>query len=691
MLSKEKNNILKFNYLIVALLIFFFNLSSCNKSIDTNSKSFKMMGVIDTANSFLRSQEYKNAITYIDLFYNKESDLSLIDLYQKYNFKSGFYLNYERNISKAKLNVDSNLLLLKNAKQKFPNEYVNALFNKGDLNFAERKYDEGLEAYFNGLKFAQEHLTLCEQSDFTSRLAFVKYKQEDFQKVIVLLKKSNQQVLQCNNSSDFYISFVRPQSNYNTIALCFERLGNLDSSVYYYKKALNFIKDNKKKYPQKKQFVKIAEGVIYGNLGGTYYNQKKYNEAEYYLMLSMKINTQPGYDLEDAKTARAKLAYVFIDQNKINEFKQLLPQIQADVKENSNRLYDASKLDLFNIKRRYFGRIKNIDSNLKYIESYYLLKDSISRYKEELRKINFDTEFKINDQQHRLDVLKKNSEIKNAYLIGIVAFLILLAVVLRLVWGNLNRSKKYVLELKSLNNKIADHNVQIQYALESLEQSQLDNDKLKKVVAHDLRNPIGGIVMAASFLKAKSDIKSEKMLDLIEKSGNSALILINDLLSAQYAADEMEMEEIDFYGILSYCADLLRLRAARKDQGIQLRASHVKIALNKHKIIRVFNNLIDNAIKFSPSGAIVSISSKVDKEWLITSIEDFGEGVPDDLGDKIFDMYTSAKKIGTIGEKTFGMGLSISKRIVEAHGGQISYKNKPNKSGAIFIVQLPLI
>jgi signal transduction histidine kinase len=72
----------------------------------------------------------------------------------------------------------------------------------------------------------------------------------------------------------------------------------------------------------------------------------------------------------------------------------------------------------------------------------------------------------------------------------------------------------------------------------------------------------------------------------------------------------------------------------------------------------------------------------------LITVEDEGIGIPDNLKDKIFDMFSEAKRKGTAGEQPFGLGLAISKQIVEAHGGNIWFESR-EKGGTAFYVKLP--
>lgn len=100
------------------------------------------------------------------------------------------------------------------------------------------------------------------------------------------------------------------------------------------------------------------------------------------------------------------------------------------------------------------------------------------------------------------------------------------------------------------------------------------------------------------------------------------------------------------------------------------------------------SNLIANAIKFSPSGAYISVELEEKPQTVVISVEDKGIGIPVGMKDKVFDMFTEARRPGTAGEQPFGMGLAISKQIVEAHGGRIWFESTAGNGTKVF-VELP--
>jgi signal transduction histidine kinase len=243
---------------------------------------------------------------------------------------------------------------------------------------------------------------------------------------------------------------------------------------------------------------------------------------------------------------------------------------------------------------------------------------------------------------------------------------------------------------RRLNRQITNQNTEMQKALTALEQSQADNTRMMQIVAHDLRNPIGAMYSIASMMLDEERTEEDRtMLGLIKTSGHNSLGLVSDLLKVHAGTDELKKEPVDLNQLLRYCVDLLRHKAEEKGQQIELYASAVTISANREKLWRVASNLIANAIKFSPTGAFIHVSLHEEADKVRIAVEDHGIGIPQEIAPKIFDMFTDAKRAGTAGEQPFGLGLAISKQIVEAHGGKLWFESKQG-NGTTFFVELPV-
>jgi two-component system sensor histidine kinase VicK len=115
-----------------------------------------------------------------------------------------------------------------------------------------------------------------------------------------------------------------------------------------------------------------------------------------------------------------------------------------------------------------------------------------------------------------------------------------------------------------------------------------------------------------------------------------------------------------------------------------------KLLISREKIWRVISNLISNAIKFSPNGAIINLKITGDNDAIKIAVADNGIGIPDNIKDLVFNKFTSAKRPGTAGEKSFGLGLSICRQIIENHDGEIWFESNTD-NGTTFYISLPLV
>ena len=105
-------------------------------------------------------------------------------------------------------------------------------------------------------------------------------------------------------------------------------------------------------------------------------------------------------------------------------------------------------------------------------------------------------------------------------------------------------------------------------------------------------------------------------------------------------------------------------------------------------IVQVIINIVDNAIKYTPNGSEITISTERKNDMISVSIADNGNGIADNLKDKVFDMfYTGANKIAD-SRRSLGLGLSLCKTIISAHGGEITVSDN-NPHGAVFTFTLP--
>ena len=293
-------------------------------------------------------------------------------------------------------------------------------------------------------------------------------------------------------------------------------------------------------------------------------------------------------------------------------------------------------------------------------------------------------EYAVKDQELVSQKIASDYNGKLLWLAAAVCFITIASILFLL------RSSKLV---KRTNQVLTTQFHQLESASEALEKTNQNYAKLIKVVAHDLRNPIGAINSFSSLLQEENlaDQERTQFLELIHESSNSCIKLIGDLLETDFNFNQSELlkEQIDLPTFLQNTVALLSFRAAEKRQQLFLAEyPQTHFTADRDKIVRVLNNLIVNAIKFSPEQGIIQVSAQKTFLGIEILVKDNGLGIPKQSEEKLFDPFTPSKRIGTAGEQPFGLGLYISKQIVAAHRGKIWFESIEGK-GTTFVIFIP--
>jgi signal transduction histidine kinase len=294
-------------------------------------------------------------------------------------------------------------------------------------------------------------------------------------------------------------------------------------------------------------------------------------------------------------------------------------------------------------------------------------------------------EYALKDQQ--LESAQVQSKYELRFLIFALFICALTIIILILLWRNWRQLRKTSVALRLQFE-------QSENTMDALDVMNKNYARLIKIVAHDLRNPISAISTISGMLQPDEKLPAEmkELMNLVQVSSKNCLDMINDLLDTDFDPQQnVKMEELSTGELLEQCVSLLSFRAKDKDQQLILTGNvNVKIHGDHEKLWRVMNNLIINAIKFSPVGSEINVKSRKLKNKVVITVKDTGLGIPHDTQDKIFDPFTTARRKGTEGEQPFGLGLYISKQIIEAHKGKIWVESEPDK-GTVFYVELPIL
>ena len=217
-----------------------------------------------------------------------------------------------------------------------------------------------------------------------------------------------------------------------------------------------------------------------------------------------------------------------------------------------------------------------------------------------------------------------------------------------------------------------------------------------ETVAHDLRNPLTAIVMAADVLRDQPALaqapRAEAMLNAVTAAARGMTRLIADVLDhakIETGSLVLERSEIDLRPLVAALVVRFELIATPKGVAIISRISpHLPaVEADSGRLEQVLSNLLGNAVKFTPSGGMVEVTAGEEDERLVITVADTGPGVPPDQLDHLFERYWQAAATASQGS---GLGLAIAKGIMDAHGGTIGVRSRPGH-GATFCVSLPLV
>ena len=236
---------------------------------------------------------------------------------------------------------------------------------------------------------------------------------------------------------------------------------------------------------------------------------------------------------------------------------------------------------------------------------------------------------------------------------------------------------KYIVDLRT---------VQLEDANERLVKSErlAAIGELAGMVGHDLRNPLAGIKNAAYYLKKKgteiSEAQTKEMLEIIDEAIGRSDKIINDLLDY---SREMHLELTKYLAHTLVDEAIGVIKVPDRIQILNLVQEEIWICVNVDKMMRVFINLIKNAIDAMPENGTLKITSFQTTDYLKIAFADTGKGIPEITLKKLFTPLFTTKAQG------MGFGLAICKRIIEAHGGTITVKTVLNK-GTTFTIALPV-
>ncbi|NCD71940.1 tetratricopeptide repeat-containing sensor histidine kinase [Mucilaginibacter agri] len=567
--------------------------------------------------------------------------------------------------------------------KQYPNEYFQTMLVKGDAGIRSQKYISALNYYFKAKKALTSEGS-CDNGDLSSKMAYIFFSQKKYELAAKYWVESNSKLATCHDRYSKQKIFFKQQGALNNAGYSFFKAGRYDTANYYFTEDLKLTAQADSDHLVNKSYINGARVVVYDNLAGLSIVKGDLPSAQKYLDQSLSI---PTANIDGMKIPPfIKLAKVSMLTGNNKKAEDAFYQSRLLL----NRFYKAnpeSNIEWNRLYAQYLLKLKRSVEAYRYQDAYIRLRDSVFNNSSSLYQLDVDRELNSLSQKQSLIDLQQRNHIKKVYLFGISVIVFLAIVIMILIARNLKKSQ--------LSHKSAtQQNEELRATLDELARVNQNYIRIMRVMAHDLRNPLSGMTGLATVLLSEDDLSDDnrQMIKLIETTGIYSMEMIAELLKSGLAEDDgvLKKHVLDIKALLYDSVELLQFKAKEKSQTIVFDSGDKPIManINHEKIWRVFNNLIVNAIKFSHDGGIINVGIKQQKDTVLISIADNGIGIPESEKESIFEMFTSAKKFGTNGEQPFGLGLSISKRIVEKHQGRIWFESNPGE-GTTFYLELP--
>lgn len=436
--------------------------------------------------------------------------------------------------------------------------------------------------------------------------------------------------------------------NYNNLGDCYIHLEEYDKATAYFEKAL-VISEKMKSKP--------LHALLYLNIAEVKAKQQLYDEAIKYSNLSLDFAKETG-DIEIQAATVLALSSIYESQGNI---KKALHYKNDYIAKNDRALKygDQKKIQLFQ-------SLNELDK---------------SQY--ELQKL------KIQKENADLKLQTKNNQ--TYFFIFVTVGLVALVVIL---FVQKKAKNKIYAELQVQTEQISALKDNVQVQNDHLNDLNNTKNKLFKIIAHDLKNPLSSIEAFTDLMLQEDVDCSEEdkvvFLNLIKESATKASEILNDVLIwALNQEKPVDNKKLSIKNLINEELKLLEIQASQKEISIHNQIDvHLDIVTDKNKVATVLRNLISNAIKYSyPQGAI-TISAAVIDQFVKITVKDNGIGMTTEDMHNLFIVDYKKSKPGTNDEEGTGLGLVLCKDFVQKLGGKITVSSEANH-GSAFSFTLP--
>ncbi|MEQ9188338.1 MAG: HAMP domain-containing sensor histidine kinase [Cryomorphaceae bacterium] len=360
-----------------------------------------------------------------------------------------------------------------------------------------------------------------------------------------------------------------------------------------------------------------------------------------------------------------------------------------------NELYNSDKIAVYAFRFSING--KEFDRELVHDSSDFYHDEKDDEYYRNFaldEVYSANTQLNLYGQNMVVNTWKKAtpSELPSERRMLWILFLVFNLFSLIVTW-QINKRKHLTDLVSRTNQQLRAHGKEIQIQNVRMKQLNTTKDRFFSIIAHDLRAPLSTIKALLSLISDEKNLTPE-LKDLISKLGrstNSTLSLLDNLLRwAMTQTGEINYKPfpINLYNVVADNVYLLSQTASHKQITLAFDIDQELYCIgDKNMLTSVFRNLISNAIKFTPQGGTIQITSSSDDKHLSIKVKDNGIGMGTEKLNTLFELSADSAAEGTDGEPGTGLGLILCKEFIEVHNGSIEVQSTLGQ-GTEFIVRL---
>ena len=649
-----------------------------------NADSTKVDRSLALINELYQIKEYDKAL----LFVNKTSTLA-----KELNYTKGLAeTNYFRAVIYAERNDYFNAIDNYNKSRELYLQIKDTISvakvsnNIGLLEIKRGNYTVGLQNSLSAISIFEKQNLKIELCAAYHNLAEAYYKTNQIDKAIEFNFKALEVSKQIKDKDGIKMST-------KNIAELYSLLKEHRKAIEYYEKALDILN------PKTDQDLR---GEILPKLGSEYLRFKEYDKASEYLVEGLKYNRKQN-NKEGLLRALNAVGNLNLQNKKVKLAEKQLNEAYAIAQkiDNKTELLENYKLHIaLDSTRGYF------ENAFFWQNKFYSLKDSLSKINQpvfptDVDPLDLTTEEKPAKEKPELNTKNEINQPEintswsdNSVLIyGLIAAL---ALSLAFLVYTLSKTKSHKEELEKQKNKLEQEQIRTEAILEQthhLEEVNQVKDKLFSIVSHDLKDSISSIKAFLDLLKEDSISKEEfyELIPELSENANNANSLLYNLLNWS----KSQLQNLEPKPELFNIQDVFHTKIALVEQKVEDKrivlideSQSGFVYADRSMVEIVVQNLITNAVKFSRTGDVITISNQEVNGKTLICIEDTGVGIAKENIDKLFASHKNFTTAGTKNEKGTGLGLTIAKDLVELNNGKIWVESTQN-AGSKFFVELP--